>query len=229
MAVRQDIIDRVFHGRDPLQDVPVGLLPTDLQGWQSGHKYLTEAIAAVDPKIIVEIGVWKGGSVATMAKALKARRADAVVIAVDTWLGSSEHYLQAEYGSALDFEYGYPRLYRQFAANMRNEGLSDYVLPLPLDSLNALELLKTRDVRADVIHIDAGHDYPSVMADLNAWWPRLSPGGVLIGDDYHAERFGKDKGKWPGVRQAFDEFLSATPHNAFKSGKGKCWVRKPVP
>lgn len=228
MTVRQNLVDRLFFGRDPLEDFPAGVMATDLQGWQSQHKYLTEAIDITAPKVIVEIGVWKGASVATMAKALKARGADAVIIAIDTWLGSSEHYLEQRFAESLDFEHGYPRLYRRFAANICNEGLRDYVLPLPLDSLNAFEVLNTRQISPDVIHIDAGHDYASVMADLKAWWPLLRPGGVLIGDDYHAERFGKDKGKWPGVRQAFDEYFAAHPHTEFKSGKGKCLVRKPA-
>lgn len=227
MSVRQTLVDHLFFGRDPLKDVAAGVIETDLQGWQSQHKYLTEAIKAVAPSVIVEIGVWKGGSVATMARALKAADADAVIIAVDTWLGSSEHYLEAGFAQSLNFENGYPQLYRQFAANICNEGLRDYVLPLPLDSLNAFEVLSTRQVTPDIIHIDAGHDYASVMADLKAWWPLLRPGGVLIGDDYHAERFGKDKGKWPGVRKAFDEFFAAQAHTSFKSGKGKCMVRKP--
>ena len=36
------------------------------------------------------------------------------------------------------------------------------------------------------------------------------------------------KGKWPEVRQAFDEFFAATPHTKFESGDGKCYVGKPA-
>jgi len=78
-----------------------------------------------------------------------------------------------------------------------------------------------------VLHIDAGHDYLSVMADLKAWWPQLNPGGVLIGDDYFKKPI-IGQGKWPEVRQAFDEFLAATPHTKFESGDGKCYVGKPT-
>jgi len=71
-----------------------------------------------------------------MAKAIQRLNLDAVVIAIDTWLGSSEHYLWEKFVPDLDFEFGYPRLYHKFAANICNEGLQDQVVPLPLDSIN---------------------------------------------------------------------------------------------
>ena len=226
MSVRQTILDRLFFGRDPLKDFPHTNFATDLQGWHSQHPYLVRAMREAHPKIVVEVGVWKGASVVTMAKELQRLQQDAVVIAIDTWLGSSEHYLWEKFIPDLDFEFGYPRLYHKFAANICNEGLQDYVVPLPLDSINGFQLLKARGIRPDVLHIDAGHDYQSVMGDLKAWWPQLNPGGVLIGDDYFKKPL-VGQGKWPDVRQAFDEFFAATPHTKFESGDGKCYVGKP--
>jgi predicted O-methyltransferase YrrM len=226
MSTRQRILDKLFFGRDPLKDFPAHRFPTDLQGWHSQHPYLTRAIAEGKPAIVVEVGVWKGASVVTMAKEIQRQKMDAVVIAIDTWLGSSEHYLWEKFIPDLDFEFGYPRLYHKFAANICNEGLQDCVVPLPLDSINGFQLLKEKGIRPDVLHIDAGHDYMSVMGDLKAWWPQLTPGGVLIGDDYFKSWLGK--GKWPEVRQAFDEFFAATPHTKFESGDGKCYVGKPA-
>ncbi len=226
MSVRQTLLDRLFFGRDPLKDFPHTGFATDLQGWHSQHPYLARAMREAHPKIVVEVGVWKGASVVTMAKELQRLQQDAVVIAIDTWLGSSEHYLWEKFIPDLDFEFGYPRLYHKFAANICNEGLQDYVVPLPLDSINAFQLLKARDIRPNVLHIDAGHDYLSVMADLKAWWPQLTPGGVLIGDDYFKKPL-VGAGKWPEVRQAFDEFFAAHPHSKFEAGDGKCYVGKP--
>ena len=226
MSMRKKILDQLFFGRDPLKDFPAHRFPTDLQGWHSQHPYLTRAIAEVKPTVVVEVGVWKGASVVTMAKEIQRQTLDTAVIAIDTWLGSSEHYLWEKFIPDLDFEFGYPRLYHKFAANICNEGLADIVVPLPLDSINGFQLLKEKSIRPDVLHIDAGHDYMSVMGDLKAWWPQLTPGGVLIGDDYFKSWLGK--GKWPEVRQAFDEFFAATPHTKFESGDGKCYVGKPA-
>ena len=32
--------------------------------------------------------------------------------------------------------------------------------------------------------IDARHSYDAVLEDLNAWWPKIRPGGILAGHDY---------------------------------------------
>lgn len=227
MTTRKRLLDTLFFGRDPLQNFPADRFTSDLQGWHSNHVYLSRAIEEVRPSIVVEVGVWKGASVVTLAKTIQRLKLDAVVIAIDTWLGSSEHYLWEKFLPDLDFEFGYPRLYHKFAANMVKEGVAEIVVPLPLDSINAFQLLKEKGIRPDVLHIDAGHDYHSVMADLKAWWPQLNKGGILIGDDYFKKPI-IGQGKWPEVRQAFDEFFAATPNTKFESGDGKCIVGKPA-
>ena len=226
MSTRQHLLDQLFFGRDLLKDFPAGRT-TDLQGWHSQHPYLARAISQVQPGIVVEVGVWKGASVITLAKEIQRLKLNAVVIAIDTWLGSSEHYLWEKFIPDLDFEFGYPRLYHKFAANIVNESLQDFVVPLPLDSINAFQLLKKKGIRPDVLHIDAGHDYHSVMADLKAWWPQLTDGGVLVGDDYFSKPT-IGQGKWPEVRQAFDEFFATNTHTVFESTDGKCYVGKPA-
>ena len=116
MSVRQEVLDKLFFGRDPLKDFPEDRFASDLQGWHSDHPYLARAIREAQPSIVVEVGVWKGASVVTMAKEIQRLGLDAVVIAIDTWLGSSEHYLWEKFIPDLDFEFGYPRLYHKFAS-----------------------------------------------------------------------------------------------------------------
>lgn len=36
----------------------------------------------------------------------------------------------------------------------------------------------------DFCYIDGAHDYDSVKSDIEAWWPRLKPGGILGGHDF---------------------------------------------
>lgn len=223
MSVRQWVLDKLWHGNDPVAAFPRHIYGVDHQGWNSDHGYLAEAIDVVRPRIVVEVGVWKGGSVATMAARLKALALDGVVIAIDTWLGASDHWLNPGFHAELRFRDGYPSLYHCFMANMIDKGLEDYIVPLPLDSINALVVLKERGIEVDVLHIDAGHDYQSVKNDLKAWWPLLRPGGVLIGDDYHRDRL-----HWPEVAAAIDDFFAETPHESFRADWGKCYVRKPA-
>jgi predicted O-methyltransferase YrrM len=222
MTIRQDIVGKLWHGHDPIAGFPRRLYGVEFQGWNSEHGYLVEAIDEVRPKVVVEIGVWKGGSVSTMAARMKELELDGVVIAVDTWLGASDHWLNPAFHADLRFRDGYPSLYHCFMANIPERGLENYIVPLPLDSVNALVVLKHYGIQVDVLHIDAGHDYQSVKNDLTAWWPMLRPGGVLIGDDYHRDRL-----HWPEVADATDDFFNVTPHTTFRADWGKCYVRKP--
>jgi cephalosporin hydroxylase len=219
---RQLIIDRLWRGNDPCRGFPPHLFEYDLQGWNSQHPYLRECIQSLCPQIIVEVGVWKGASTVFMANELKNARLPGVVIAIDTWLGAADHWT-SQYFAELNFVNGYPTLYHKFLCNIVRSDVVDYVVPLPLDSMNAAHTLKTVGIRPQVVHIDGGHEYDSVMADIRAWWPLLLPGGLLIGDDYHLT------GLWPGVRRAFDEFFGELGLAPFEHMDGKCRIAKPQP
>lgn len=216
---RTALLESLWQGRDPFAEFEMDEALVDGQGWSSRHPYLLRAIDERKPAVVIEIGVWKGGSTITMARRMKALKLDAVVISVDTWLGSVEHWANPLWFDSLRMKGGYPTLQRTFMANVVKEGVQEHVIPLPLDSLNASILLKRKKVRADVIHIDAAHDYASVAADLAAWWPLLKKGGVLIGDDYRTD------GGWLGVRQAFDEFAAAQGLS-LQHQPHKCWIDK---
>ena len=220
--LRQAVIDRIWRGADPMHGFPNNLIEFDLQGWNSQHPYLREGIIEVRTTVIVEIGVWKGGSTVFMAEQLKRAGMQATVIAVDTWLGSSEHWLVDEYFNSMSFLHGYPALYHKFVSNVIRMGVQDHVVPLPLDSLNAAMLMRGSGITPAMIHLDGGHDYDSVSADLKAWWPVLAPGGMLIGDDYFED------GRWATVKQAFDDFFGAMGIKSIENIDGKCRLRKPV-
>jgi cephalosporin hydroxylase len=217
--IRQSLIERIWRGNDPFGSFPRNLFGHDLQGWNSQHPYLAEAIGVVRPAVILEVGVWKGGSTVFMANELRKRALKSVIIAVDTWLGASDHWT-TQYFTDLNLVNGYPSLYNKFMSNVIYSGVVEFVLPLPIDSLNAAEILRLQDVRPAMIHLDGGHDYESVLADLRAWWPLLTPGGILVGDDYWAS------GTFQGVRKAFDDFFGPLGLAPIENVSGKCRVRK---
>jgi len=51
----------------------------------------------------------------------------------------------------------------------------------------------------DFVYIDASHDYKDVLADLECWYAKVKPGGVLAGHDYCLV--------WDEVKLAVDEFV----------------------
>ena len=48
--------------------------------------------------------------------------------------------------------------------------------------------------------IDADHSYESTLQDIEAWWPKVKSGGVMIGHDYETVQF-------PGVKRAVQTFF----------------------
>ncbi|MEM7688711.1 MAG: class I SAM-dependent methyltransferase [Pseudomonadota bacterium] len=186
---------------DPFEKFPRDLFAKDIQGWSSSvHHFLDGSIEQIKPSVIVEIGVWKGRSTIHMGKKIKELGLDSVIVCVDTWLGSAEHWSNVKYANDLRVIYGYPNLYMTFLKNIIDEELQDVVIPVPLDSINASNLFKIKGLKADLIHIDAGHDFRSVTNDLEEWWPSLRTGGVIVGDDYSED-------KWPGVYKAWNTFF----------------------
>lgn len=41
-----------------------------------------------------------------------------------------------------------------------------------------------------LLYLDAGHDYKSVLTDLNTWFPKVCEGGVIAGHDYLNRAYG---------------------------------------
>ena len=220
-SARDQVINLVWAGADPYAGFPEQLYEYDVQGWNSGHRFLTSSIDMLDnPTVIVEVGVWKGGSTITMADHLKSLDRNGVVIAVDTWLGSSEHWLKEEWRKALSFSQGRPMMQNKFMSNVCRRNLQDYVVPFPLDSTNACEVIRQHGIKPNLVHIDGGHDYSTVHSDVSKWWSVLAPGGYLIADDY-GHPF------WREVTQAVDDFVKSLEGVTFEAADSKCRIQKP--
>ena len=73
------------------------------------------------------------------------------------------------------------------------------VIPFRMDFRNGYSILSGRGMYFDLCYIDGGHDYESVIGDIEACYKLLPPNGALIGDDfttYHT-----------GVVRAVSEFV----------------------
>lgn len=51
-----------------------------------------------------------------------------------------------------------------------------------------------------LLYLDAGHDYKSVLTDLQTWFPKLCNGGICAGHDYENNAY--------GVKQAVRDFTN---------------------
>lgn len=202
--MRKTLINKLWRGVDPYPSATDA--PVDIQGWTgSNHHWLMETIRELKPQLIVEVGVWKGASVLHMAEELRRHSIAGVILAVDTWLGSFEHWVGDE---RLPLHNGRSMLYDTFMHNVVAAGLQDWIVPLPLDSVNAAMACRVLEVQPDMVHLDGAHDERSVATDLGMWWSLLRDGGVMIIDDYDASG-----AVWPSVRTVVDAFAA---HNGLE-------------
>jgi len=175
-----------LHATNPYTGFNVKKYPQNVDGWGSDAPIFDELVERVRPSLIIEIGSWKGASAIHMADASKKIGLDTAIVCVDTWLGSLEMWTDqsdpSRYGS-LGLKHGYPQLYYQFLANVVRAGHQDCIIPFPTTSLIGARWFGKRSIQADLIYIDASHDYDDVLADMRAYWPLVRPGGVLFGDD----------------------------------------------
>jgi predicted O-methyltransferase YrrM len=186
-------------------------LPLDDQGWSSTSPVFEEVIKELQPKIIVEVGTWKGASAIHMAKNCLKHYNDFHIICIDTFMGSVEHWTKAKDLIFQNNTNGRPNIYPQFLSNVLHNELQDYITPLPVDSINGSEILLHYEIMADLIYIDAGHDYNSVRMDFIHYARNLREGGYLLGDDWFHEpikaaaydTFGDDK----VIEKSRDKFL----------------------
>ena len=210
--VRHDLVTRIWRGRDPFLE----LLPNQREAGtgitSQDNSFFASTIEATHPGIVVDVGAGEGGSTIAFARELRDRRMNAVVVAIDTFLGDATDWSNDESFERLDYESGRSSLYPRFVGNILCAGLGNFVLPLTLDATTAAALFSRLGIAANVVHLDAGNEAASIRSYLEAWWPLLVSGGVLIGGpcgdtDQTARR----------EYQSFFETLSVEP--VYKGGK----------
>ena len=188
-----------IHGVDIYQGFNHEAHPVDRSGWGGDSPAFAGLVGRLRPRLIIEVGTWKGASALTMADALAREGIDGVILCVDTWLGALEFWSDQEDPErfrALECRHGYPSVYYRFLANVCHAGHQGRVVPFPLPSSAAALWLMRTDLRADMIYLDGSHEEEDVYQDLIDYRNLLAPGGVLFGDDWG----------WSGVRAAVERF-----------------------
>lgn len=193
MPALQKTIMQTLYGADIWKDF-TPTVADPLQGWNGNHPSLSRLVETSAPKIVIDVGVWKGMSTINMANSMKEANVDGCVIAVDTFLGSiGTRMVPSSQGKM-----GIPICTISFCLMCTLLDFQEFIVPMPQTSVAAAVLLQRFGIKASVIHIDAAHEYEEVLRDAQEYWKILLNGGFLIGDDYHMS--------WPGIVRAAGEF-----------------------
>ena len=155
-----------------------GFGPADVPGWYNFEPFYDRAVRDAPPgSLLIEVGVFCGRSLCDLA--LKARAADKGlrVVGVDHFRGSPEH--QTEHANLSRHAFGSLAAWTLQALDKLD--LLDYVTLVVAPSARAAHLFP--DGAAWMVFLDAAHDEASVAADVDAWFPKVTKGGFLAGDD----------------------------------------------
>jgi len=142
--------------------------------------FLASLMTGMSLKSFVEVGCKEGRTTGHIL----ANVPESTVFAIDPWEpveNSTEDYK----------DWNYTKIEKEFWDNVGEH--KKRVRMLRHLSVDAARELKPW-APFDLVFIDAAHDYPNVMADIDVWWPLVKVGGVLAGHDFNH--------KWPGVERA---------------------------
>ncbi|KFK42505.1 hypothetical protein AALP_AA1G002300 [Arabis alpina] len=201
--IRKTVIDRIFNGTSPYIDFPPNhagkfLREKRIKGWGSNGAVFDNLIRRVKPKTIVEIGSFLGASAIHMANLTRRLGlTETQILCVDDfrgWPGFRDRFKDVALVN------GDVLLLYQFMQNVVSSGFAGTILPVPFSTGSGLEKLCEWGVKADLVEIDAGHDFNSAWADINRAVRILRPGGVLFGHDYFTAADNR------GVRRAVNLF-----------------------
>ncbi|GJM99271.1 hypothetical protein PR202_ga16358 [Eleusine coracana subsp. coracana] len=229
-AVLPTLLAKLFDGSSPYTNFPPSHAATLLhpaasrpRGWGSTGAVFAELMASVRPRTVVELGAFLGASALHMAAVARnlSLSPPPTILCVDDfrgWPGFRGDRFRRDVPAQ---RHGDAMLLPQFMANVVAAGEEGRVLPVPFSTASALRAMCEWGVRADLVEVDAGHDFHSAWADINLAWAVLRPGGVMFGHDYFTAADDR------GVRRAVTLFarvkgLAVRPN-------GQHWVLSPKP
>jgi methyltransferase family protein len=190
---------RLLHKVNPYEAFDFRSYAFDASGWGGDSPAFRTLILELKPRLIIEVGSWKGHSALQMAAVTCEAGLQTQILCVDTWLGALEFWTEQddpERYLSLGLRHGYPTVYYQFLANVCHKSFQDRIVPFPQTSSIAALWLRYYGITPELVYIDASHEEEDVYSDLCNYWPLVSENGVLFGDDY----------AWDGVRIAVNRF-----------------------
>ena len=178
---------------------------TSLKQKGVGDFFLNE-IAEKSPKIFLEVGVFHGVTARNVCELLsKIHGNDFNYIGLDLFEEGAETKNEVipntKFNNPLKTLYfNYIKRINPYSVEGVEDLLSKYKNNVSLLKGNSNKLLKKINMsKIDYVFLDGGHDYSTVVNDLNCCNEVVQNGGTVLCDDY-------DLSYAPGVKKAIDEF-----------------------
>lgn len=154
------------------------------------YKLLAQSLCL--PGDVWECGVYQGGTAAMLARIINDSGSDKRLFLFDTFAGMPSTDPDKDWHKAGDFADTSLKAVKEFVGHADRTEFRQGFIP---DTFVGLE-----ERRVAFAHIDLDI-YRSIADSLEFIWPRLSPGGVVVFDDYGAPTC-------PGARSAVDDFFA---------------------
>ena len=185
---------------------------TSLKQKGHGETFLKEVLNK-KPKSFLEIGVFHGVTARNVCELLyQIHGNDFKYVGLDLFEKSDEN--KFEVIPSTNFKNPFKKFYHQYIARQDpysieavSNLLKKFKNQVHLIKGNSNQVLKKMDMsKIDFVFLDGGHEYNTVVNDLNSCIDVLKFNGSILCDDYNL-------GSAPGVKKAIDEFVN---NNNFK-------------
>ncbi len=179
---------------------------TSLKQYGHGEIFLNE-ILKKKPKYFLEVGVFHGVTARNVCELLyKIHGDDFKYIGLDLFEKNEESKLEVipntDFKNPLkNIYFKYIKREDPYSLDAVNSLLKKFKNNIHLIKGNSNKILKKMDMtKIDFVFIDGGHEYNTVVNDLNCCKEVINSNGTVLCDDYNL-------GSAPGVKKAIDEFV----------------------
>jgi hypothetical protein len=136
-----------------------------LGAWTDNLHFAYDLVAMIKPRLLVELGTDRGESYFAFCQSVAENQTATRCFAVDTWLGDQQ---TGSYDETTFAEVD--------AHNRAHYAGFSTLLHATFDE--ALDQFAPESI--DILHLDGFHGEAAVRHDLDAWLPKIAPGGIML-------------------------------------------------